>query len=63
MTANELVSALRCAGTCLEGAECIARFRPRADPAEITSLLDSAARYIDQARAALAPAAAVEVKP
>ena len=56
MTTNELVSALLCAGTCLEGAECIARFRPRADPAEITSLLDAAARYIDQARAALAQA-------
>lgn len=56
MTTNELVSALLCAGTCLEGAECIARYRPRADPAEITALLDSAARYIDQARAALAQA-------
>lgn len=54
MTANELVSALRCAGTCTEAAECIARFRPHADPAEITTLLDSAARYLDQARAALA---------
>ena len=54
MATNALVSALLCASTCLEGAECIARYRPRADPTEITALLDSAARYIDQARAALA---------
>jgi len=54
MTANELVYALVSAGACVEGAECIARYRPRADPTEITALLYSAARYIDQARAALA---------
>lgn len=54
MTSNELVLALASAGACVEGAECIARYRPRADPAEITTLLDSAARYLDQARAALA---------
>lgn len=54
MTPSEIVYALASAGACVEGAECIARYRPRADPAEITALLDSAARYIDQARAALA---------
>lgn len=54
MTTSELVYALVSAAACVEGAECIARYRPRADPAEITTLLDSAARYLDQARAALA---------
>lgn len=54
MNATELVTALLSAGACVEGAECIARYRPRADPAEISTLLDSAARYLDQARAALA---------
>jgi hypothetical protein len=54
MSTTELVTALLSAGACVEGAECIARYRPRADPAEIASLLDSAARYLDQARAALA---------
>lgn len=63
MAANELVSALRFAGTCLEAAECITRFRPRADPAEVATLLDSAESYIAKARAALAQSAAVEVKP
>ncbi len=53
MTTSELVYALVSAGACVEGAECIARYRPRADPAEITTMLDSAARYLDQARAAL----------
>jgi hypothetical protein len=54
MTTTELALALVSAGACVEGAECIARYRPHADPAEITTLLDSAARYLDQARAALA---------
>lgn len=63
MKTNELVSALVCAETCILGAECSARFDPHASPAAITDLLDSAARYIDQARAALAQSAAVEVQP
>jgi hypothetical protein len=54
MNTNELVTALLSAGACVEGAECIARYRPRADPAEIAALLDSAVRYINQARAMLA---------
>lgn len=63
MPPSELILALAGASACVEGADCIARFRPAADPAEIAFLLDSAARYIEQARVALAPAGTVEVKP
>lgn len=54
MDTNQLVSELRFAASSAEAAECIARFRPGADPATITTLLDAAAHYINQARAALA---------
>lgn len=55
-----LIDALRSATACTLGAEALASYRP--DPAAVLALLDGAARYLDQARAALAQSAAVEVQ-
>ena len=55
-----LIDALRSATACTLGAEALASYRP--DPAAVLALLDGAERYLDQARAALAQSAAVEVQ-
>lgn len=55
-----LIDALSSATACILGAEALASYRP--DPAAVLALLDGAERYLDQARAALAQSAAVEVQ-
>ena len=56
----ELIAALKSATACILGAEALASYRP--DPAALLALLDGVDRYVDQARAALAQGAAVEVQ-
>lgn len=56
----ELIGALKSATACILGAEALASYRP--DPAAVLALLDGVDRYVDQARAALAQPAAVEVR-
>lgn len=61
MDNKELLDALKSALACILGAEALGSYRP--DPPAVLSLLDGVECYVKQARAALAPAAAVEVKP